>query len=294
MPLSGRQRLRIRHRRHARPSGGRRGARHRRRARGARRVTAAGRPYALFTNGSHLAPAAFARELRAAGLPVEDEQVLTPLCSAQTYLERFRGEARVLPFVTEPARAYLQERRRPSRRRPQRRASRRGARRPHRRDRLRRAGACRPRGHRGCAPARRQLRPGLRGRKRADPEPRRDGHRRHREGEQHTADRRRQALARSSSRDGAAARRAGDRRSQSSATTSASRWRSAVSAARRRSSSAAASVALSICPSFRRRSGRTLRSTPWRRCSRGSSGPDRGAGWAGGRRRRRARRPGAR
>ena len=73
------------------------------------KVAASGRPFALFTNGSHLAPAAFARELRAAGLPVEDEQVLTPLCSAQTYLDRFRGEARVLPFATEPARAYLDE-----------------------------------------------------------------------------------------------------------------------------------------------------------------------------------------
>jgi HAD superfamily hydrolase (TIGR01450 family) len=73
------------------------------------KVTASGRPYALFTNGSHLAPAAFARELRAAGLPVEDEQVLTPLCSVQTYLERFRGEARVLGFATEPAKTYLQE-----------------------------------------------------------------------------------------------------------------------------------------------------------------------------------------
>ena len=64
---------------------------------------------ALFTNGSHLAPAAFARELRAVGLPVDDEQVLTPLCSVQAYLDRFRGEARVLPFATEPARAYLEE-----------------------------------------------------------------------------------------------------------------------------------------------------------------------------------------
>jgi HAD superfamily hydrolase (TIGR01450 family) len=73
------------------------------------KVTASGRPYALFTNGSHIPPAAFARELRAAGLPVEDGQVLTPLCSVQAYLDRFRGEARVLPFATELARAYLHE-----------------------------------------------------------------------------------------------------------------------------------------------------------------------------------------
>ena len=73
------------------------------------KVSASGRPWALFTNGSHMAPAAFARELRAAGLPVEDGQVLTPLCSVRGYLERFGGQARVLPFATEPARMYLAE-----------------------------------------------------------------------------------------------------------------------------------------------------------------------------------------
>ncbi len=72
-------------------------------------VAASGRPFALFTNGSHLAPAAFAGELRAVGLPVDDEQVLTPLCSARSYLDRFGKEARVLPFATEPARAFLEE-----------------------------------------------------------------------------------------------------------------------------------------------------------------------------------------
>jgi HAD superfamily hydrolase (TIGR01450 family) len=72
-------------------------------------VAASGRPYALFTNGSHMAPSAFAGELRAAGLPVEDGQVLTPLCSVQTYLARFGGKARVLPFATERALEYLHE-----------------------------------------------------------------------------------------------------------------------------------------------------------------------------------------
>ncbi len=73
------------------------------------RVTASGRPFAVFTNGSHVAPDAFAGQLRAAGLPVEDGQVLTPLNSVQAYLERFRGGARVLPFATGPARRYLEE-----------------------------------------------------------------------------------------------------------------------------------------------------------------------------------------
>jgi len=79
---------------------------------GAREVLAAlrasERPFALFTNGSHMPPAAFARELREAGLPVEDEQLLTPLSSVQTYLAHWPGRS-VLPFVTDSARAYLEE-----------------------------------------------------------------------------------------------------------------------------------------------------------------------------------------
>jgi NagD protein len=73
------------------------------------RIAASGRPFAVFTNGSHVPPDAFARQLRAAGLPVEDGQVLTPLCSVQSYLERFRGGARVLPFASESAQRYLRE-----------------------------------------------------------------------------------------------------------------------------------------------------------------------------------------
>ena len=73
------------------------------------RIAASGRPFAVFTNGSHVEPDAFAQQLRAAGLPVADGQVLTPLCSVQTYLARFRGGASVLTFATERARAYLDE-----------------------------------------------------------------------------------------------------------------------------------------------------------------------------------------
>jgi NagD protein len=71
------------------------------------RIRDSGRPYAVFTNGSHLAPSAFAAEFRAAGLPIADDQVLTPLCSVQTYLER-HGEAALLGFLTDAARAYLE------------------------------------------------------------------------------------------------------------------------------------------------------------------------------------------
>ncbi len=73
------------------------------------RLTVSGRPFAVFTNGSHVSPNVFAAQLRAAGLPVADGQVLTPLCSVQAYLGRLRGEPGVLPFLTEAAHAYLEE-----------------------------------------------------------------------------------------------------------------------------------------------------------------------------------------
>jgi len=72
------------------------------------RLRASGTPYVLFTNGSHVAPAAIAAELRDAGLPVGDEQLLTPLRSVQAYLRRFRREACVLPFLTDAAHHYLE------------------------------------------------------------------------------------------------------------------------------------------------------------------------------------------
>jgi HAD superfamily hydrolase (TIGR01450 family) len=73
------------------------------------RIGQSGRPFVLFTNGSHVPPPAFARGLRDVGLPVEDHQMLTPLCSVQAYLERGRRGATVLPFVTDSARDYLAE-----------------------------------------------------------------------------------------------------------------------------------------------------------------------------------------
>jgi HAD superfamily hydrolase (TIGR01450 family) len=67
------------------------------------RIVASGRPFAVFTNGSHLPPDSFAEQLRAAGLPVADGQVLTPLRSVQAY----HAGMRVIPFASEPARAYM-------------------------------------------------------------------------------------------------------------------------------------------------------------------------------------------
>ena len=73
------------------------------------RIRDSGRPFVLFTNGSHVPPPAFASGLRDVGLPVEDDQMLTPLCSVQAYLERGHRDATVLPFATDSAREYLAE-----------------------------------------------------------------------------------------------------------------------------------------------------------------------------------------
>ena len=69
-------------------------------------IRASGRPLALFTNGSHISPAGFAEGLRDAGLPIADEELLTPLVSVQTYLDG-RGLDSVMLFGTGPARDFL-------------------------------------------------------------------------------------------------------------------------------------------------------------------------------------------
>lgn len=71
-------------------------------------VRRSGRPFVVFTNGSHVSPAALAGELRTAGLPVEDGQLLTPLCGLRAYLERLGRNCAVLPFLTSAARDYLE------------------------------------------------------------------------------------------------------------------------------------------------------------------------------------------
>jgi NagD protein len=80
---------------------------------GAREVLAAirasGRRLAIFTNGSHDSPAWFAEGLRAAGLEIADEEMLTPLRSVQAYLRMRRLEGPVLALATEPARRFLEQ-----------------------------------------------------------------------------------------------------------------------------------------------------------------------------------------
>jgi HAD superfamily hydrolase (TIGR01450 family) len=72
------------------------------------RIRASGRRLAIFTNGSHDSPAWFAEGLRAAGLDVADDEMLTPLRSVQAYLRMRRLDGPVLAFATDPARRFLQ------------------------------------------------------------------------------------------------------------------------------------------------------------------------------------------
>lgn len=78
---------------------------------GAREVLAkireSGRPLAIFTNGSHAPPETFAAGLRAVGLDVADDEMLTPLVSVQAHLRVHHPGGSVLPFVTEAARDFL-------------------------------------------------------------------------------------------------------------------------------------------------------------------------------------------
>jgi HAD superfamily hydrolase (TIGR01450 family) len=70
-------------------------------------IRASGRPLVLFTNGSHIGPEAFARGLREDGLPVENEEVLTPVCSALSYLARQHEGQRVMVFGSEAVRRRM-------------------------------------------------------------------------------------------------------------------------------------------------------------------------------------------
>jgi HAD superfamily hydrolase (TIGR01450 family) len=64
-------------------------------------IRASGRPLVLFTNGSHQGAEAIARGLRDDGLPIADDEVLTPIESATSYLRRRHPGAPMLHFGTE-------------------------------------------------------------------------------------------------------------------------------------------------------------------------------------------------
>jgi HAD superfamily hydrolase (TIGR01450 family) len=73
------------------------------------RIKASGRSFVLFTNGSHVAPETFAAEIRATGLPLADDELLTPLVSVQYWLRARRPGASVLLFGGDEPHDYLRQ-----------------------------------------------------------------------------------------------------------------------------------------------------------------------------------------
>ncbi len=65
------------------------------------RIRATARPLVLFTNGSHVPSPAIARGLREDGLPIADEEMLTPTDSAISYLRASHRDRRVHLFGSE-------------------------------------------------------------------------------------------------------------------------------------------------------------------------------------------------
>jgi NagD protein len=70
-------------------------------------IRGSGRPLVAFTNGSHVAPEKIAAGIRAGGLDLADNEVLTPVCSAITHLRDRHAGKRVVVFGTEPTRARI-------------------------------------------------------------------------------------------------------------------------------------------------------------------------------------------
>jgi NagD protein len=71
------------------------------------RIRASARPVAIFSNGSHVPPAVFARRLRDDGLPVADEEMVSPVSSALSYLRRRHAGRSVLLFAQDAVRALM-------------------------------------------------------------------------------------------------------------------------------------------------------------------------------------------
>jgi HAD superfamily hydrolase (TIGR01450 family) len=74
------------------------------------RIRATGRRLVLFTNGSHLPAEMIAQGLREDGLPVTDEELLTPVESAISYLRRHHDRTPVLLFASQPVRERFAQR----------------------------------------------------------------------------------------------------------------------------------------------------------------------------------------
>jgi HAD superfamily hydrolase (TIGR01450 family) len=71
------------------------------------RIRASGRPLAVFTNGSHVTSETMARALREDGIPVQDQEMLTPVESAITYIRRRYPDRPALLFAHDVIKARM-------------------------------------------------------------------------------------------------------------------------------------------------------------------------------------------
>jgi NagD protein len=74
------------------------------------RIRESGRRLVLFTNGSHVPSSRIAQGLREDGLPIADEEMMTPTDSATSYLLRRHPGAPVLTFASESIQAWMSAR----------------------------------------------------------------------------------------------------------------------------------------------------------------------------------------
>jgi HAD superfamily hydrolase (TIGR01450 family) len=72
-------------------------------------IRRSGRRLVLFTNGSHVPAEQIARALSEDGLPVADDEVLTPVESAITYLRRYHSGRPVFLFASDVIRERISE-----------------------------------------------------------------------------------------------------------------------------------------------------------------------------------------
>jgi HAD superfamily hydrolase (TIGR01450 family) len=72
------------------------------------RIRASGRRLVLFTNGSHVPSSAFAQTLRDDGIPIADDEMLTPTDSATSYLLRYHREEPVQLFASPSVTEWMQ------------------------------------------------------------------------------------------------------------------------------------------------------------------------------------------
>ncbi|MFL5862450.1 MAG: HAD-IIA family hydrolase [Solirubrobacteraceae bacterium] len=73
------------------------------------RIRASGRRLVLFTNGSHLPSPRIARGLREDGLPVSDDELLTPVDSATAWLAQHPARHPVHVFASDSVAEYMRQ-----------------------------------------------------------------------------------------------------------------------------------------------------------------------------------------